>query len=164
MEVKARTEFVPKDSFGGNFQIAASQRIKFLEEIHKIPCMHHRTIRTEIAVTTRLVHPSGNEHLRELITCHADPGVRLRIFEKNVVLWLILFDKIVLQKEGIRLGIDHRILRVGDFRNESTGLGIEPLLRNEVLGNPLMEILSLPHINNLSLGVIVSIDSGGMGE
>ena len=164
VHLEAGTQFPAEDGVGGDFEVAGAQGVDFLKEVDEMAGVQGAAVGTEIAVALAFVDPPGDKYPGEFLAGHADPGIGLRILEEYVVAGLILLDEIVLQQQGIRLGVDHGILRVGDFADQDAGLGIEPLRRHEVLGDALVEVLGLAHINNLSLGVIISVDAGGMGE
>ena len=109
-----------------------------------------------------LVDTPGNENPRELVPRHANPRIGLGILQKDVVPGLVLLDEVVLQQEGIRFGVHDGILRIGDLRHQDARLRREPLGRHEILRHPLVQVLRLPHINHIPLGVIIPIDAGGM--
>ena len=75
MEVQARTEFVPQDGFGGDFQIAGPQRIHFPEEIQQVPRVHHVAVRAEVTVSLALFYAAGDEYLRKIVSGNANPGI-----------------------------------------------------------------------------------------
>ena len=123
--------------------------------------MKHAAIRAEIPRTV-LDQTAGHIDLREFVGAYADPGIGLRILQEDVVPWLVLLDEVVLQQQGVRLRTDDRELGVGNLRNEDAGLAVEPLGRDEILGNTLVQVFRLAHIDDIPLGVIVTIDTGGM--
>ena len=164
MHLEAGAQFSTQDSVGGDFEVAGAQGVDFLKEVDEMAGVQGTAVGSEIAVSLALVDPAGNEDAGKFLAGNTDPGIGLRVLEENVVARLVLLDEIVLQQQGVGLGIDHGILCVGDFAHQDTGLGIEPLRRHEILRHPLVEVLGLTHINHLSLGVIVSVDAGGMGK
>ena len=162
VEIQARTELFPKDSLGRNRKVAGSQRVHLPEKIHQVAGMHHAAVRTEIPVAASLVDTARNEHFRKFVTRHADPGIRLRILQEDVVLRLVLLDEVVLQQQGIRFGVHDRILGVGDLRDEDPRLCRQPLGRHEILCHPLVQVLRLPHIDDIPRSVIIPVDARGM--
>ena len=125
--------------------------------------MHDAAVGSEIAGAV-LDQPAGQEDLGILIRAHADPGIGLRVLEQDVVPGLVLLDEVVFQQQGIRLGSHDRKLGVGDLRDQDAGLAVEPLRRDEILGDPLVQVLRLAYIDDIPLGVIVAVDTGGMRE
>ena len=115
----------------------------------------------EIAGTV-LYDSACEENLRKDIIADTYPGVGLGILEQNVVFGLVLFDEVVLQQQRIRLALHHGILCIGYFGDHYRGLACEPLLRDEVLRNSLMQVLGLAHIDNVPVSVIVTVNSALM--
>ena len=164
MELQAGAEFAPEDGVGGNFEVTGAEGIDFVKEVHHVPRVHHAAVRAKVAVPLAFLDAAGDEHPGEIVTGNANPGVGFGILEEDVVLGLVLLDEVVLQQEGIGLGIYHRELGIGNFAHQDARLGVQALRGNKILRHPLVEVLGLAHINNLSLGVIVSIHAGGMGK
>ncbi len=164
MEFETGPILPPQDGVGGDFEGAGAQFVRFREEIHQIARVHHGTVGAEVPVPLALLDAPGNEHPGELLAGDANPGIGLGILEENVVLGFVLLDEVVLQKEGIGLGIHYGELGVGNLAYQDAGFGVQALRRHKILRHPLVEVLGLSHINNLSLGVIISVDAGGMGE
>ena len=158
---QARTEFPPQDGLGVDFQRTGAQRIQLPEEFQEVARMHDAAVGSEIAGAV-LDQPAGQEDLGILIRAHADPGIGLRVLEQDVVPGLVLLDEVVFQQQGIRLGSHDRKLGVGDLRDQDAGLAVEPLRRDEILGDPLVQVLRLAYIDDIPLGVIVAVDTGGM--
>ena len=162
MEIQAGAEFLAEDRLRSDFEVAVAQGVHLGEESDQVPGVQDGTVRAEIAVPAALVHPPGNEHLRKLVPGHADPGIGLRILQEDIVLGLVLLDEIVLEEQRVSFGIDDGILGVRDPGDQQAGLGVQPLGRHKILGDPFVEILRLPHINDVPRGVVIPIDSRGM--
>ena len=126
--------------------------------------MHYAAIRAEIAVALTFFDAARDEHAGELLTGDADPGIGLGVLQQDVVLGFVLLDEVVFQQQGIGLAVHHRELGVGYLGNQDAGFGVQPLRGHEILRHPLVQVLGLAHINHLSLGVIVPINTGGMGK
>ena len=132
-----------------------------MNELHKISCMHDTAIRTEISGSI-LDNTTCKKNLRKISRRHTNPRIGLGILQKNIVTRLELLDKIVLQQQGISLRLNDSILSIGNLRDHHRSLAGQALRRNKILRDPLMEIFCLTHINNIPLGVIISIDAWGM--
>ena len=158
---QAGTELVPQDGLGIDFQVAGPQGVELPEKVQEVARMKHAAIRAEIPRTV-LDQTAGHIDLREFVGAYADPGIGLRILQEDVVPGLVLLDEVVLQQQGVRLRTDDRELGIGNLRNEDAGLAVEPLGRDEILGNTLVQVFRLAHIDDIPLGVIVTIDTGGM--
>ena len=138
VEVQAGPELSLEDGLGGDVQVAGAQGIGLAEEVHEVPRVHHAAVGTEISVPMGLVDASGDEHPRELVPGHADPGIGLGILQEDVVAGLVLLDEVVLQQQGIGLRV------------------------HDVLRDPLVQVLRLPHIDDIPRGVIIPVDARGM--
>ena len=125
--------------------------------------MAYRTVGSVIGSRTA-VDPPCKEDLRELIVGHHYPWIGLGVLQQDVVVRLVLLYEVVFEKEGVRLGVNHGKLRIGDPGDEQPGLGVQPLGRDEVLGHPLVEVLGLAHIDNFPRGIVVAINPRGMWE
>ena len=160
VEIQARTEFMVQYSLRINLVFARAQRVDRLEELDQCVSMPSGTVGPEISGA--LSNPAGNEHSRKRFLRDAYPRIGLGVLQQYIILGLVLLDEIVLQKQRVCLRVHHRVLRVGDFAHEHARLRVQPLGRHEILRHPLVQVLRLAHIDNRSLGVVVSVDSGGM--
>ena len=163
MEFQAGPELAAQDGVGGDFEVAGAQGVHFVEEIHHVARVHHAAVGPEIAGAV-LHHAARQEDLGEFVPGHADPGVGLGVLEQDVVAGLVLLDEVVLQQQGVGLGVHHAVLGVGDLAHQDAGLGVEPLRRHEILRHPLVQVLGLAHIDHIPRGVIIAIDTRGMRE
>ena len=141
--------------------LAGAKRIYAVDELHEITGVHDAAVWAEIARAV-LDETARQEDAREVLGGHAYPRICLRVLQEYVVAGLELLDEIVLQQQGIRLRLYHRILRVGNLRHHHGSLPRQPLGRHEILRNPLMQVLCLTHINHIPLGVIIPVDTRGM--
>jgi hypothetical protein len=123
--------------------------------------MDDGTVRAEISGTI-LDHAPGKEDLRELVTGDTYPRIGLRILQKDIVFRLVLLDQVVLKQQGVGFGIHYRVLGIGYLRDKDPCLSVEPGGVHKVLGDSFMQVFRLADINHISLGVIITIDSGGM--
>ena len=162
MEIEAGTKLVPQDGLGGNLEVAGTKRVHVPEEINEIPGVHDAAVRSKVTVS--FLYAAGDEHLWEVVTGDADPGICLGILEKDVVLGLVLLDEVVLQEKGIGLRVHYRELGIGYLAHEDAGLGIEPLRGNKILRDALVKVFCLAHVYHFSLGVVVTVYAGRMRE
>ena len=161
MHFQAWTELFAEDGLAGDFQFTGAKRIIVPEKLQQIVGVGNGAVRPEIG-SVLAVHPAGEEHPGELLIGHDYPGISLGILEEYVVVRLVLFDEIVLQKQGIGFGIHYRKLGVSDLGDKQAGFDVESLRGHEILGHPLMEVLGLTHINHLPRGIVVAINPRGM--
>ena len=72
-------------------------------------------------------------------------------------------DHTVLEVERVVLSIDHDVLQVVDLAHQ-VGRTPRLVLLGEIARNSALQVLRLTHIDNRSLGVVVTIDAGGIGH
>lgn len=142
---------------------AVPQRIILLEEFEQIARVHHRAVRAEVARAV-LLHAPGEEHPRIRLGCNAYPRVGLAVFQEYVVAGLVLLDEVVLQQQGVGLGVNHAVLQVRNLAHQDPGLGVQPLRRHEILRHPLVQVLRLAHIYHLPVGIVVPIHPGAVRQ
>lgn len=140
--------------------VAGAYLIVLREKFQQVSGMHDRTVRPEIPVS--LHDSSGEIDFRELIPSYAYPRIGFGVLEQDIVLRLVLLDEIVLEQKGVSLSIDHGILRIRYLGHKYPRLRIEPLRGHEILRHALVEVLCLTYIYDNPLGVIISVNSGGM--
>ena len=163
LEIQTGPYLPAKHGIGVYLVTAGAQRPDLVNRVQKGTGMHHGAVRAEILGSVAH-NPAGEEHAREWLGSDADPGIGLAVLKEYVVVGLVLLDEVVLQQQGVGLGVHHAVLHVGDLAHQDTGLGIEPFGRHEILGHPLAEVLCLAYINNRSLGVVIPVNSGGMRQ
>ena len=163
LEVQTGTELVAQDGLGIDFKPAGTQGIARLQEIQHFAGVEACAVRAEVtgAVTNKL---TGQVNPWEGVGADTDPRIGLGILEQDVVFRFVLLNQVVLKQQGIRLGVHHGVLRVSNLAYQNPGLGIEPGWIDEVLRNPLVQVFGLAYIYHISLGIVVSVDSGGMWE
>ena len=125
--------------------------------------MEYATVRSEITGTV-LDYTTGKENFRIISCTDAYPRIGLGVFKKDIVSRLELLDEIVFQKQGICFSFNYSIFRISYFRDHHSSLACKPLCRNKILSYPLVQVLGLAHINDIPLGVIIPVDTGGMRE
>ena len=163
LEIQTGTKFVPEYGLRVYLEPAGADGVIGLEEIEQFAGVEGRAVRPEVtrAVAYELacqINPG------ERICADTYPRIGLGILEQDVVLWLVLLDKVVFKQQGIGLGVHHGVLGISNLAYQNPGLGIEPGWIDEVLRNPLVQVLGFAYIYHISLGVVVSVDSGGMWE
>ncbi len=162
VKLQAGPELAAQDGVGGDFERTGAKLIDLVKKVHQIARMHHAAVRAEVTVALSLLYAAGDEHAGELLPCNANPGIGFGVLQEDVVLGLVLLDEVVFQQERIGLAVHHRELRIGYLAHQNARFGIEPLRRHKVLRHPLVQILRLPHINHLPLGVIIPVYARGM--
>ena len=125
--------------------------------------MHHGAVRAEIPGPVP-DYPAGQKHFRIVSRTYTYPRISLGVLQQYVVLRLELLDKVVFKQEGIGFSIYDRVLGIRYLRDHDGSLAGQPLGRDEILRHPLVQVFGLAYINDIPLGVIISVDSGGMRE
>jgi len=161
VELQAWTIFAVEDGLGVDLEVACPQRIYVPEHFEQAAGMEDRAVWSEVSGPV-LDNTAGQEDLREFISGYAYPRIGLGILQQDVVLRLVLLYEVILEQQGVGFGIYHRVLGVRDPGDEQAGLAVEPGRVHEVLGDPFVEVFCLADINHSSLGVIITIDPGGM--
>ena len=163
MKVKTWAEFAVQDGLGGNLELAGAKWIDAVEKLHKVARVDHAAVRTEIAGAV-LDHLPGQEDFRKVACPHAYPGIGLGVFQQDVVAWLELLYKIVFKEKGIGFGFYNGVLCVGYLGDHDSRLSGQAVRRDKILCDPLVKVLCLADIYDIPLGVVVTVDSGGMRE
>src|SRR5690606_31625918 len=99
----------------------------------------------------------------EMLVLDDNPGVRFVVFQHDVVPWLMLLNKIILQKPRIYLCINDSKRNTVYFSNKYTGLAVELLFVYEIRAYPITQILSFPHIDEFIIFVKILINTWLMG-
>lgn len=81
----------------------------------------------------------------EALFFYDDEGIRLVVFELDVVDRPMLFDQAVFEQKCIRFRGSYEPFDVGDLRNEQTRFAVVVLFR-EIAGNPFFQVLGFPHV------------------
>ena len=139
------------------------QGIELTEKLQQVAGVHDAAVGTEIAGPVP-DQPPRQIDFRELVRAHADPRIGLRVLQQDVVAGLVLLDQVVLQQEGVGLGVHDGELRIGDLGHQDARFRVQPFRGHEILRDPLVQVLRLPHIDDLPRGVIIPVDAGGMRE
>ena len=164
VEVQARAELVPKDGLRGNLEVAGAKGVHLTEEIHQVARMQDAAVRAEVAVALALLDAAGDEHLGEVVSRDADPGIGLGILQEDIVLGLVLLDEIVLQEKGVGLAVHDGELGVGNLGDQDAGLCVQPFGRNKVLRHALVKVFCLANIDDLPLCVVVAVHTRRVGK
>tara|TARA_B100001939_G_C16376922_1_gene378199 strand:- start:144 stop:485 length:342 start_codon:yes stop_codon:yes gene_type:complete len=95
----------------------------------------------------------GGKYPRKRFFLYTYPRVGFVVFEQNIIPWLVFFDQIIFQEQGVRFGVDHNVLYVVDFFDHNSGSGIIVLFI-KVTSDPLFEIFGLTDVQKLLLLVV----------
>lgn len=103
------------------------------------------------------------EDAGELLLGDADAGVTFAVFEKDVVVGLVLLDEVVFEQEGVLLAVHYDVVYVGDVFDELFGLEAV-LLFVEVTAHAAVEVLRLAHIDDLPCLIEVLVHARLLGD
>ena len=163
MEIKAWPQRLLRRIFRRELAAAVPQRIKVFKQLYQAARIAGGTIRPEI-YPCRLHEFPGKQHPREIFICNADPRISLGIFQEYVVLGLVLLDKVVFQKQRVRLAVHDGMLQIRYPGNHQCGLARKPFTRDKVLGDPVSQRLGLAHIYHLPRFVKKPVNTRGVRQ
>ena len=111
MVLKAKFVLPVSDAFSGNTLSASAQGVEVLDEFKQ--CLQGRdvAVRAEIGAHT-LVYLSCVDDARQVLVGDADAWVGFTVFQQYIVTRIPLFYQVVLQKQGILLGVYYNIFYV----------------------------------------------------
>ena len=107
--------------------------------------------------------------------CHGKRRIRIRgiepqirialiVLKQDIVIGLILFNKIILKQQGLQLGIRHDIGYILHAFHKCARFGVKPPGRMKIAAHPVGKILGLAHIDYLSAAVFHYIYAGTVGK
>src|SRR5690606_38002914 len=99
----------------------------------------------------RLVH---DDHVRK----------GLIIPQQDVVLWLVLFDEVILQQQGIKFRIDNRNLDAYDFRYHSERFPILARCIRKIGRYPVFQVFGFTYVDDVMMLVQKAVYTGLIGE
>ncbi|CRH93743.1 Uncharacterised protein [Chlamydia trachomatis] len=84
-----------------------------------------------------------------------DERIGLVILEHDIVARFVLLNEVNLQEQGLNIGLRHDKFEVLNFRNEGFRLGV--MTPTKIRPNPIFQIFSLTHINNLAIFIFMKV-------
>ena len=110
-----------------------------------------------------LAHLASREDSWESFVFDDNEGVRLVVFELDVVDRLVLLDHVVLQQQGVGLACSHNPLHIPNLLHQQPRLAVMVLL-GEVAGDALLEVFGLADVQQFSVPIDVLIDARFLGH
>ena len=104
-----------------------------------------------------LAHLAGREDSWESFVFDDNEGVRLVVFQLDVVERLVLLDQAVFEQQRIRLARGDNPVDGGDFAHEQPRFARLPL--HEVTRHPLLQVLGLADVQDGAVFVEVFVDA-----
>ena len=124
---------------------------KFNHQIHRVA----ETVRT-IVIAPFLIDGACLEDTRVGFSRDADAGIRLAVFEQDIVMRLILLDEVVLQQKSILLRVHYHIAYIRNMRHQLARLAALMVFL-EITIHPSMQVFGFTHIDYLPLCIEVLI-------
>ena len=138
--------------------VTGADRIELMNQFeHRISCIG-KTVWSKI-FRTSFVHLTSFEYARIRLARDTYIWITLAVFKQNVVVRLILLDKVVLQQECVLLTTDHHIFDIGYMRHQLTRLE-RCLILVEVAAYAPLQVLGFTHIDNCTFTIEVLIYTG----
>ena len=133
--------------------------------LHQMQTLAHRTargVRAEV-LPLHLASAAMDADARMLVRGDDDPGVGFVVSQQHVIARLVLLDQVVLEDQGLGLGVSDGDLDIGDLAHQGAGLDVVDV-GAKVGGKPLFQILGLAHIDHGATAVIHTVDAALMGD
>ena len=111
-------------------------------------------IGTKIEATI-LFDLARDDEARIALIGNLDEGIGLVVLEHDIVLGLVLFDQVNLEKQGLNIGLGNDKLKIHNLRYQRFRLGI--VAPSEIGPHPIAKILGLPHIDDGTVLVFVNV-------
>ena len=137
-------------------QLAGAVRKELLQKVERL--VHRLRVRKRTEIARRpIAERALPEDPREILTegdLHI--GIRLVVFEPDVVAGPVLLDEIVLEEEGFRDAVGEHVLEPLGALHHSDKANVEA--RAEVVAHPVAEYVGLTDVHHASLGVLEQVD------
>ncbi len=91
-------------------------------------------------------------------------GVSFVVAQQDVEAGLALFDEIVFERESFLVVGDDDVVNVDGFFYQRPGFGVGPAAFVEIGRHPAAQVLGLPDVDHLALGVLVEVHAGFGGD
>ena len=109
-----------------------------------------------------LVYFSCVDDSRQVLVGDADAWVGFTVFQQYIVARIPLLYQVVLQKQGILLGVYYNIFYVVNLGNKHTCLKVI-VFSVEVAANPTLQVLGLSNVDDSATLIEILIASGQFG-
>ena len=110
-----------------------------------------------------LPHLTGGEDAGKALLFEHDEGIRLVVFELDVVDRLVLFDHVVFQQQGVGLARSHDPLHIPNLLHQQLRFAVVILL-GKVAGDAFLEVFGLADVQQFSVPIEVLIDARFVGH
>ena len=114
-------------------------------------------VRTEVIRTVANNLP-GLVDAREILVADTDGRVGLIVLQQHVVSWLVFFNQVILQQQGILFRVHYDVADVGNLGNQHACLGRLVIL-GKIRIDTALQILGFSHIDDDPFLVQVLVDA-----
>ena len=140
----------------GQIYLARGDQEMAVDEIDRAMREVGGEVRAEIGGAV-FADAAGDEDPRKSFTGELDGRVTLVVPEQNVVTWLVLFDEIVLQRQGFFFVVEQNVVDVARFGNQGAGLDVSQPVVIEIAADPGAQPLGLTYVNDAAIRVFVQV-------
>jgi hypothetical protein len=159
MVFEADPEFAGMDVFFSEVQVAGAQRVQLPDQLHQR--VHQADVRKRAEILRSVTHDiPGGEDPRKGFILYADPWVGLVILQRDIIPGLVFLNQIILKQERILFGADDDETDVGDLAHQHLHLAAVRVDLRKVAADPFLQILRLPHVDDLVLVVEELVHAG----
>ncbi len=147
----------------GDLLVALAIGEEPVEQVDRLVGRSRRGVGTEVpaAVVDDL---AGGDDARPFLVGDPDVGIRLAVFQHDVVLGPVLLDQFVFEDQRFGGGVRADDLEIGDVRDELARFHVLAALRLEVGAHAVAEGNGLAHVDDLAVGVLHQIDARFLSE
>ena len=148
----------------GQVDLARRNQKIAVDQIDDPVCQVGREIRTVVRAPVLAQSPGHVDPRPALAQRQLHVGVSLVIPQQDVEARLALLDQIVFQRQRLFVVRDDDVIHIDCLAHQGPRLGVLPTPFVKVAGYAAAQILRLPHVNHIALGVLVQIHSGFGGN
>ncbi len=163
MVLQAYFEFLLFDVRFAQKIVACANRVKLANEFQNTFHGNDTRIWSEVLAMLGNVFTCINDSWESFLQ-YADVGECFVILEQDVILRLILFDKIVFQQQRIKFGIRENILNAPDLWSELKRFTIYASILIEIAWDSFSNALRFSDIDKFTLRIWELVNTRGIGQ
>ncbi len=150
--------FVARDAL-----VAFPIRKEPVQQVERAVGRARRGVRTEVAPTVVDDAASGDDP-RPFLVGDLEVGIRLAVFQHDVVPGLVALDQLVFEDQRLGRGVGADDVEIGDMPHQLAGLRVCVPRRLEVGANPIAQAHRLADVDDVAVRVPHQVDAGGGGK
>jgi hypothetical protein len=131
-----------------------------VDQLHHPISQIPRKIRTVVSAAVS-AQPPRHKHLRVTVReRQLHVGIGLVVPQQDVEARLALLDEVVLKRQRLVLIVDQDVVDVDRLPHQRSGFGVRLRGLQQVRPYPRAQVLGLPDVNHLAVGILVQIHAG----